>query len=225
MILLHSVLLIIMNDHFLSNIRKVHSLGHLLEEETGENPFKLFSAWLSLAVEDDPSESNAFSLSTSDHNGKPSSRMMLLKELDSRGFVFYTNYESRKGKELSENPQSAMLFFWPRLEKQIRIEGKAEKVSRQETEKYFSIRPRESQLGAHASKQSRVIPDRSTLDSTYQDLEKKFENQDVPAPESWGGFRLIPDVIEFWQGRPSRLHDRIRFRLENKKWIKERLNP
>jgi len=214
-----------MNKNDLANIRKTHSLGRLLEEEIGEDPFELFHSWLKLAVEKNLPEPNALTLATCSRDGRPSARMMLLKELDASGFVFYTNYESRKGRDLQENPMAAILFYWYDLEKQVRIEGKIEKLTREETIKYFHIRPRESQIGAHASKQSSIIPDRKFLDASYEKLEKKYENAEIPVPDYWGGFRLIPDIMEFWQGRPSRLHDRIRFRKENGKWIKERLSP
>ena len=215
-----------MKNKDLADMRKVHTLGRLLEEDAGENPFDLFRKWLQLAVSENLTEASAFSLSTADKaSGRPSSRMMLLKELDDKGFVFYTNYESGKGKTISENPQAAILFFWHTLEKQIRIEGKLEKVTPEETKSYFHIRPRESQIGAHASRQSSVIPDRNYLDNRYAELEKEFADGEIPVPSYWGGYRLLPDMMEFWQGRPSRLHDRIRFRKDGNAWIKERLSP
>lgn len=209
----------------ISEIRKIHEKDILLESQAGDDPFELFESWLKTAVESELTEPNAMVLATSTPDGIPSARMMLLKELDERGFVFFTNYAGRKGRELAENPKAALVFYWYGLEKQVRVEGNIEKVTPIETEKYFHERPRESQIGAYASRQSEVLPGRDTLEKRYKDLSDKFSSKEIPVPDFWGGFRLVPESIEFWQGRPNRLHDRIRFRRKDKSWVKERLSP
>lgn len=164
-------------------------------------------------------------LATATGEGKPSVRMVLLKGYDDRGFVFFTNYEGRKSSELLQNPNAALLFYWSELERQVRIEGSVEKTSRQESEEYFNTRPLESRLGAWASRQSEVIPGRSDLERKVSDLKERYANRDVPVPPFWGGFRLQPLAIEFWQGRENRLHDRIRYLLRGGVWVIERLSP
>jgi len=170
-------------------------------------------------------EPNAMILATANKDGAPSARTVLLKGFDERGFVFYTNYESAKAKNLSENPIASLLFFWAELERQARIEGKVEQVSKADSEEYFRSRPRESQLGAWASKQSSVIASREVLEKKFEEMRKKFEGKEIPLPPFWGGYRVIPQSIEFWQGRESRLHDRICYSFENGKWKIERLSP
>jgi len=164
-------------------------------------------------------------LATASKDGRPSARVVLLKSFDDRGFVFYTNYQSRKGKELDENPRACLLFYWSRLWRQVRIEGDVEKIPAAESEEYFQSRPLGSKLGAWASNQSEVVDNRETLESRFNELAKRF-GEEVPRPEYWGGYRIKPDSIEFWQGRDNRLHDRLRYRLEEDgSWLIERLGP
>jgi len=164
-------------------------------------------------------------LATADRSGRPSARMVLLRGVDEHGFVFHTNYNSRKAKELTENPRAALCFHWPTLEEQIRVEGRVEPLSAAESDGYFASRPRGSQLGAWASDQSAVLPSRETLEEAYREIERQFEGQPVPRPPFWGGFRLIPERIEFWYGRPDRLHDRIVYDRIGDGWRIERLYP
>jgi pyridoxamine 5'-phosphate oxidase len=164
-------------------------------------------------------------LATATSAGVPSVRMVLLREVDERGFVFHTNYDSRKSRELTDNPRAAMCIHWHSLEEQIRVEGRVERVSDAESDRYFQTRPRGSQLGAWASDQSAILPSRETLEERYRETERRFEGQDVPRPPFWGGFRLIPDRIEFWFGRPDRLHDRLLYVRQGTGWKIERLYP
>jgi len=194
-------------------------------KDTDTNPFTQFEKWFTEAKEIDPQDTNAFMLSTCSKEGKPSSRIMLLKGVDDKGFVFYTNYLGRKSKELIENPNAAILFFFKELHRQIRIEGRIEKVSREESAEYFHSRPVESQVGAWASIQSSKIESRESLEKKFKDYDKEYEGKEVPLPDYWGGFRLIPDYFEFWQGRESRLHDRISYEKENNSWVQSRLSP
>ena len=191
------------------------------------DPFTQFHSWMQLAIESDIVEPNAMTLATADENGMPSSRIVLLKHYDDKGFCFFTNYDSRKGQDLAQNPNAAIVLHWKELERQICIRGSVEKVSREESENYFHMRPHMSQIGATASEQSHVIANRIALEEREQDLLKKHpEGTTVPLPKFWGGYRLIPQYIEFWQGRPSRLHDRIVYTLdENGDWKTDRLCP
>lgn len=210
----------------IQSIRINYSKSTLEEETLGDNPFVFFQRWMDEALESEVLEPTAMTLSTVSLSGKPSSRIVLLKGMESESFKFFTNYNSRKGMEINVNPYGSLLFFWAELERQVRIEGKLEKLSKEESEKYFHSRPIESQLGAYTSKQSQTIPSREILEERYEFLKDKFQGKEVlPLPEFWGGYRLIPSEIEFWQGRPSRLHDRIRFLKTDESWRKERLSP
>jgi pyridoxamine 5'-phosphate oxidase len=197
----------------------------LREQDVGPNPFVLFRQWLQEAVESKLPEPMAMTLATATRDGKPSARVVLLKQVDDRGFVFFTNYESRKSEELTQNPSASLLFYWEELHRQIRLEGRAERISRQETEEYFRTRPYESRISAWASKQSSVIGSREELEKKFLEYSQRFSSDDVPAPQFWGGFRLIPETFEFWQGRENRLHDRICFRKRGVAWTIERLSP
>jgi len=208
------------------NRGKEFNLRGLKESDLDPNPFKQFQRWFEDALRVDPIYANALTLATATGDGKPSARMMLLKGFDEDGFVFYTNCESRKGEDLSQNPRAAIVFWWAQLERQVRIEGSVERVSDEEANSYFKTRPRGSQLGAWASEQSRVIIAREVLDRRMDELEVKYQNREIPRPPYWIGYRLRPVSIEFWQGRPNRLHDRLRYRLlEDGIWVIERLAP
>jgi len=209
----------------IADLRRSYTLQQLNEADVSPDPIKQFQIWFDQAIAAQLPEPNAMTLATASKDGIPSARIVLLKGVDHRGFVFYTNYESRKGKELTENPQAAIVFLWTVLERQIRIEGRVEKVFDQETETYFQSRPLESRLGAWASDQSCVIPDRDVLEKRFQELQTQYQDQEIPRPPHWGGYRVVPTVIEFWQGRPNRLHDRLRYRLNEGDWLIERLAP
>ncbi|MDQ5977578.1 MAG: pyridoxamine 5-phosphate oxidase [Verrucomicrobiota bacterium] len=210
----------------LADMRKDYGLAGLLEKDLAKNPFQQFEKWFQEAEAAKVAEPNALSLATATRDGRPSVRTVLLKHCDGRGFVFYTNYESRKGRELAGNPRASLLFPWVTLERQIIAEGEISKVSREEADAYFHSRPRASQLAAWASPQSTVIAGRPVLEESYRVVEKKYEGREVPLPPHWGGYRLSPDTVEFWQGRRSRLHDRLRYRREpGGDWVVERLSP
>ncbi|MBD2209338.1 pyridoxamine 5'-phosphate oxidase [Calothrix sp. FACHB-156] len=210
----------------ISDLRKDYTLQDLSETEVNPNPFIQFKQWFDQALAAQLPEPNAMTLATAMPDGKPSARMVLLKNFDERGFVFFTNYNSRKGQELGENPQAALVFWWAELERQVRITGQVEKVSEAESDQYFYSRPENSRLGAWASNQSEVIESREVLEQRLQELQDKYDNQEIPRPLNWGGLRVIPSEIEFWQGRPSRLHDRLLYtRLDNGDWKIERLSP
>ena len=213
------------NNNDISKIRRSYSLKELSENLVSPDPIVQFSTWMDEAILSNLLEPNAMILATANKIGVPSARTVLLKGFDEKGFVFFTNYESAKAKELEENSFASLLFLWLELERQVRITGKAEKVSREESEKYFLTRPRESQLGAWASKQSEVILNRKILENQFEEMKKRFENKEIPLPPFWGGYKVIPERIEFWQGRESRLHDRICYTLAEGKWKIERLSP
>lgn len=197
----------------------------LLETDLDKNPFRQFGRWFEDAKQSSEVP-EAMTVSTCGSDGVVSARMSLLKGFDEHGFVFYTNYNSRKGTQISENPRVSLCFYWPGLERQVRVEGVAVKTTSEEADAYFATRPRGSQLGAWASTQSAVIPGRGDLDQRFRELEANYRDRPVPRPPHWGGYRVIPVEIEFWQGRPDRLHDRFVYRLrEPKDWIIERLSP
>ncbi|AUT03764.1 pyridoxamine 5'-phosphate oxidase [Nostoc sp. CENA543] len=213
-------------DRTIADLRKDYSLEGLSKNEVDPNPFIQFKKWFEQALAAQLPEPNAMTLATTTLDGKPSARMVLLKDFDERGFVLFTNYNSRKGQELTINPQAALVFWWAELERQVRILGCVERVSEAESDYYFETRPAKSRLGAWASEQSQVIPNREFLEQRMQELQSKYENQEIPRPPHWGGFRVIPSEIEFWQGRSSRLHDRLLYTLtENGNWQIERLSP
>lgn len=200
--------------------------GEVLDKEKVQaDPVDQFSRWFEEALDSDINDPNAMTLATADASGKPSARIVLLKGFDEGGFRFYTNYNSRKGRELKENPEAALCFYWPELDRQVRIEGMVEPIDRKESEKYFRIRPRESQIAAWASNQSSELEDRSELEERFRQIREKFENEEVPLPEFWGGYQLVPHTVEFWQGRPGRLHDRIQYTRDGDTWKIKRLSP
>ena len=199
--------------------------NELNKTSVDKNPFIQFTKWYESILDSDLNEPTAMMLSTADANGNPSARIVLLKEIDDSGFVFYTNYRSRKGKDLKGNPKAALTFFWDELRRQIRIEGSIKKISRETSKEYFSSRPRESQIGAWVSAQSSVIPNREILENKFDELDEKFGNEEIPLPDFWGGYRLIPSYFEFWQGRENRLHDRICYKKENDEWKIFRIAP
>ena len=210
----------------LKNPDKQYEYSELLESEIDSDPISQFAKWFKEATEIGIKYPNAFALATSTITGKPNSRFLLLKDFDKNGFVFYTNSESIKGIELKNIPQACMVFWWDIAERQVRISGSIYKVSDKDSDDYFKTRPRGSQIGAWSSKQSTVIDSREILENNYKDIEKKYEGLDIPRPPYWICYRLRPDSIEFWQGRPDRLHDRLRYRLiEDSRWIIERLSP
>ncbi|HYH09285.1 MAG TPA: pyridoxamine 5'-phosphate oxidase [Thermoanaerobaculia bacterium] len=202
------------------------TLGPLLESDLDKSPFAQFARWFEEAKQKQPQLAEAMTVSTCGSDGVVSARVCLLKSFDAHGFVFYTNYNSRKGTQISENPRLSLCFFWPGLERSVRVEGVAVKTTAEEADAYFATRPRGSQLGAWASSQSSVIPGRGDLDQRFRELEANYRDRPVPRPPHWGGYRVIPVEIEFWQGRQDRLHDRFVYRLrEPKDWVIERLSP
>jgi pyridoxamine 5'-phosphate oxidase len=208
----------------LAQLRVDYRRAALSEHESAKDPFEQFTRWLDEAIAARVPEPNAMSLATVDAGGAPSSRIVLLKSVDARGLVFHTNYDSRKGRELEANPRVALLFFWPELERQVRVTGRAEPASPAESDAYFAQRPRESQLGAWASPQSAEIADREALEARLAEARERFPDA-VARPPRWGGVRVVPAGFEFWQGRPSRLHDRLQFTREGDAWRIVRLAP
>ncbi|UTW07155.1 pyridoxamine 5'-phosphate oxidase [Pseudomonas benzenivorans] len=211
----------------LADMRRDYTRDGLSEERAPDEPFVLFQQWFADAVQTEqlPVEPNVMSLATVDADGRPHCRVVLLKGLDDRGFTFFSNYESAKGQQLAASPFAALTFFWPALERQVRIEGRVERVTPQESDAYFQVRPLGSRLGAWASPQSRVIADRAELEGLLAHAEQRFLDQAPECPPHWGGYRLLPERIEFWQGRASRLHDRLNYRLRDGAWLRERLAP
>lgn len=208
----------------IAQLRKNYTFGQLLETEAPANPLALFQIWFDQATKAECPEPNSMTLATADQAGNPSARIVLLKGADQSGFTFFTNYDSQKGRELAIRPQSALLFHWHELERQIRIKGSTEKITAAESDDYYHSRPPASRIGAWASPQSTAIPNREFLEQAEKDFAAKYGNE-PPRPEHWGGYRLRPTEIEFWQGRPSRLHDRIHYQLEGNDWRITRLAP
>ena len=213
-------------DSSIADLRQNYTKAGLSERDLNSDPIAQFGVWFQQALDADLLEPNAMTLATATPDGKPTARIVLLKGVDERGFVFYTNYESQKGQQLIANPYAALVFLWDKLERQVRIEGKVVKLSRSESTEYFHSRPEASQLGAIASNQSRVIPNREVLEQKLAELKTQYQDKTIPIPEDWGGFRVIPSRIEFWQGRPSRLHDRLVYNLQTDgSWQIQRLAP
>jgi pyridoxamine 5'-phosphate oxidase len=210
----------------MSDSNREYELMELTESNVDPNPFKQFQIWFKQAESAGSKLPNAMTLATATRHGVPSARMVLLKGFDERGFVFYTNYESQKGMELQENPIAALNFYWSVLDRQVRITGQVTKTSREESEEYFHTRPVDSQFGAWASRQSEVISGREPLEERMRQLMSEYDGKQIPLPPYWGGFRLSPTSMEFWQNRASRLHDRLRYtRQNNDNWLIERLSP
>jgi pyridoxamine 5'-phosphate oxidase len=209
----------------IASIRKDYMLRSLSEDDVNKNPINQFADWWDEAIDSNIEEANAMTLATVNEQGYPSARIVLLKDFNEYGFVFFTNYESRKGKALLNNPKAAVVFFWKELERQVRIEGVIEKISEEESTAYFTSRPIESKIGAWASPQSKSIESRTFLEERFKHYEQQFSNHDIPKPPHWGGYTIKPSRIEFWQGRPGRLHDRIEYNKNNEGWTIERLAP
>ncbi len=210
----------------ISHLRKEYTFAGLTESELERNPFEQFTKWFIQAIEANLPEPTAMTLATATRAGKPSARVVLLKKFDDKGFVFFSNYKSRKGRELSSNPIAALVFHWIEPERQVRIIGAVTKVPREESEEYFQSRPAGSQIAALASKQSEIIVSRTLLEKRVKELTIEYRNKIIPLPPNWGGYRVAPTEIEFWQGRQNRLHDRFRYSLrKNKTWKIERLSP
>ncbi len=210
----------------LAELREDYRRGGLDEQNCDSNPIVQFERWMKDAQAADLKEPNAMTLATATPQGRPSGRVVLLKDVSDIGFVFYTNYTSRKGHEIEANPFAALTFYWPELERQVRVEGGIQRVPREQSEAYFRSRPVGSQLGAWASRQSEILPGREPLDRKLEQLQQQYsERNEIPVPEFWGGYCVLPEMIEFWQGRSNRLHDRLRYRKDGDNWIIERLYP
>ena len=209
----------------IADIRKDYKQHSLNEADVAADPYTQFDRWWNEALAAEVDEVNAMTLATASKEGIPSARIVLLKGYDTNGFVFFTNYKSHKGKELLDNPHAALVFFWKELERQVRIEGMVEKISAAESDEYFYSRPEGSRIGAWSSPQSEIIADRTVIETNVASYTKQFAGKTIPRPEHWGGYRVIPGVFEFWQGRSSRLHDRFRYTKNNDVWKPERLAP
>ncbi|MDX5404885.1 MAG: pyridoxamine 5'-phosphate oxidase [Bacteroidota bacterium] len=211
--------------HDFSDIRTDYDRDSLLESHLKTDPFQQFAKWYKEHESGGASDPTAFTLSTVRIDGRPDSRVVLLKEISEGGFVFFTNYQSQKGKDLEANPFACLNFFWPEEQRQVRIRGRVEKVREEESSRYFDSRPRESRIGALTSNQSSEVPSRDFLEQRFSSLQHDYEGREIPRPDYWGGYRVIPDEIEFWQGRPSRLHDRILYSRSDSGWTHKRLAP
>jgi pyridoxamine 5'-phosphate oxidase len=211
-------------DH-VARLRKEYTRAGLKESDANPDPVEQFRGWFDETLAADLHEPNAMTLATATPGGRPSARIVLLKGFDERGFVFYTNYEGRKSGELETNPYAALVFYWGELQRQVRIEGRVSRIPDRESDAYFAGRPRGSQFGAWASEQSRPVGDRSTLEERVRELEVEYEDREVPRPPFWGGYRVEPETIEFWQGRENRLHDRLLYSRAGAAWKLERLQP
>jgi pyridoxamine 5'-phosphate oxidase len=209
----------------LADLRRSYALSSLSEADVDPDPVRQFERWFADAVSARVLEPNAMTLATASRDGVPSARIVLLKGVDARGFAFFTDYRSRKSAELTENPLAALAFLWKEIERQVRVSGAVSRVTAEESDAYFRSRPVGSRLGAWASHQSAVIPSRAELEDKLRDVTRQFPDGDVPLPPHWGGFRVVPDEIEFWQGRPDRLHDRLRYQRRESGWEIERLSP
>ena len=209
----------------LHQMRQEYAAGSLNETNMPHNPMEVFNVWLDFAINSGLTEPNAMTVATATADGKPSARVVLLKEVNDNGFVFFTNYMSRKGRELIVNPEVAIVFDWHNLERQVRVEGRAEKLSAEESEAYFNERPEDAKIGAWASPQSKIVKDREELEKHLEEIEEQFEDMPVHRPSHWGGYLIRPSVIEFWQGRPSRMHDRIVYYKTEEGWTMHRLAP
>lgn len=209
----------------IGSIRKEYRLQSLLESGVHSDPIQQFGVWWQQAIESEIDEVNAMTLATVNAEGNPSARIVLLKDYSDDGFVFFTNYESRKGKDLQANARAALVFFWKELERQVRIEGTVSRISAAANDAYFHSRPEQSQLGAWASKQSSMIQSREELEARYKSYEQQFAGAEIQRPDYWGGYAVKPELIEFWQGREGRLHDRLQYTLREGGWVMERLSP
>ena len=208
-----------------SSLREEYTRAGLAESDVAADPIEQFRRWFDETTNAGLHEPNAMTVATATPDGTPSARVVLLKGYDERGFVFYTNYEGRKATELEANPRCALLFYWGELERQVRVEGTAGRISGEESDAYYASRPRGSRLGALASEQSRPIEDRVTLENRLRELEREYEGREVPRPANWGGYRIEPEIFEFWQGRENRLHDRLIYRRQDGGWKLARLQP
>jgi len=209
----------------IADIRKEYTQGRLDETTCADNPLVQFHAWFEQYRDTNPPEPTIMTMASVDENGQPWQRILLLKGFDENGFVFFTNFESNKGQQLAENAKASLHFFWINLERQVQVQGEVEKISREDAERYFHSRPRESQLGAWASAQSQPLENRAVLEQKFAEVSEQYEGQEIPLPEHWGGYRVKPERMEFWQGGAHRLHDRVEYQNNGADWSKQRLNP
>ena len=209
----------------IAKLRREYTSGGLRRDDLDSDPIAQFQKWFNESLETDIIDANAMTLSTSDTGGQPSTRIVLLKGVDERGFIFYTNYGGKKARDIENNPNVSLCFYWSGLDRQVRIQGEAQRVPKEESREYFKIRPRESQIGAWASMQSTEVENRNELEKNFEEMTKRFEGKPVPLPDFWGGYVVDPKKVEFWQGRPNRLHDRFVYRKKDGNWEILRFNP